>query len=459
MPKEKPPVSTGQTIEMDITDLNHNGEGVGRVDAFTVFVPLALPGDRVKAKVISVKKSYARALLEAVLNPSSHRIASLCRHFEDCGGCQLQHLDYGEQLRRKRQIVQDALRRLGGLDLEVLPVLGMSEPWSYRNKAQFPLGIEEKALKAGFFRRGTHEIIDLENCSIQHPLIDEAFGIARELIQELGMSIYDEKTHHGLLRHLVIRASHSGDQVLVILVTNGREFPQAKSFVEAITPRIPGLVGIVQNINNRRGNVVLGEENIMLWGKSYLVEKLGEISYLVSPGSFFQVNSAQAEVLFRQVEKYAVLTGSETVFDLYCGTGTIALYLSRKAGKVVGIESYSPAVEDARKNAQLNGITNAEFFTGPAEDIFPGLLEQGYSSDVVIVDPPRKGCTEKLLSTIAAANPNRFIYVSCNPSTLARDLRYLKEKGYSASEVQPVDMFPHTSHVECVVLMSRVTSK
>jgi len=456
MPKEKPPVSTGQTIEINIMDLNHNGEGVGRVDSFTVFVPMALPGDRVKASVISVKKSYARALLRAVLTPSPHRIDSQCRHFEHCGGCQLQHLEYGEQLHRKRQIVHDALRRLGGLDLKVLPVLGMAEPWSYRNKAQFPMGIERKVIKAGFFRRGTHDIVNLKNCPIQHSVIDNAFRTARDIIQEMGISIYEEKTHRGLLRHLVIRASHLGDQVLVILVTNGRDFPQAQSFVDALSSKTPGLVGVVQNINTHRGNVVLGGENILLWGKPYLIEKLSELSYLVSPGSFFQINSAQAEVLFGQVEKYAALTGSETVFDLYCGTGTIALYLSRKAGRVVGIESFPPAVDDARKNALLNGITNAEFFTGPAEDIFPGLLAQGYSSDVVIVDPPRKGCDEKLLSTIAAANPRRFIYVSCNPSTLARDLRYLKEKGYSASEVQPIDMFPHTAHVECVVLMSRV---
>ena len=288
MPKEKPPVATGQTIEMDISDLNHNGEGVGRFDSFTVFVPLALPGDRVKAKVISVKKSYGRALLKSVLTPSTHRIVSQCKHFEHCGGCQLQHLEYGEQLRQKRQIVQDALQRLGGLDLEVLPVLGMSEPWSYRNKAQFPLALGGKALKAGFFRRGTHEVVDLENCPIQHSVIDEAFGIARGLIEGKGISIYDEKTDRGLLRHLVIRASHSGDEVLVILVTNGRDFPQAQSFVEALPSKVPGLVGIVQNINTRRGNVVLGEENILLWGKSHLVEKLGGISYLVSPGSFFQ---------------------------------------------------------------------------------------------------------------------------------------------------------------------------
>ncbi len=453
-PKNKPPVSPGQTIELEITDLNHAGEGVGRVGDFAVFVPLTAPGDKVRAKVISMQKSYARALLESILAPSPGRVEVPCSHFEHCGGCRLQHLEYGEQLRLKRELVAQNLRRLGGLEINVLPVLGMAEPWHYRNKAQFPLGMKGKELQVGFFRRGTHQIVNLQNCPIQHHLIDETFKIARDLLGELGVSIYDEKTHRGLLRHLVIRASHSAEQALVILVTNGSDFPQGRIFAEALSSRVAALAGVVQNINTRRGNVVFGIENKTLWGNPYLIEKLDGISYLVSPGSFFQINSPQAEVLFRQVEKYAALTGSETVFDLYCGTGTIALYLSRKAEKVVGIESFSPAVDDARKNARLNEITNAEFFAGPAEELFPRFLEQGYSPDVVIVDPPRKGCTEKLLSAITGAKPRRFIYVSCNPSTLARDLRYLQEKGYTASEAQPVDMFPHTNHVETICLLT-----
>ena len=456
MQTKKPPVITGQTVELNITDLNHAAEGVGRVRDYAVFVPLSAPGDRVRARIISVQKNYARALLENVLESSSRRVSASCRHFEDCGGCSLQHLEYDEQLRLKRETVVQALQRLGGLAPEVLPVLGMNEPWRYRNKSPFPLKMEGKELQAGFFRSRTHQIVNLEHCPIQHPLIEKAFHIARNLIREMAITVYDEERHKGLLRHLVIRASHFEGKVLVILVTNGRDFKRSRSFAESLTSRLPELGGIVQNINTRRGNVIFGTDSVTLWGKGYLLEKLGHIQYVVSAGSFFQVNTPQAEVLLRQVEKYAGLTGSETIFDLYCGAGTIALYLSRRAGKVVGIESYPPAVDDARKNAELNGISNAEFFSGLSETLFPDLIQKGYSPDVVIVDPPRKGCSQKLLSAIADVKPHRLIYVSCNPSTLARDLRYLYEQGYNVLEVQPIDMFPHTAHVETVVLITRV---
>ncbi len=447
---------SGRTVELEITDLNHAGEGVGRAGSFTVFVPFCVPGDRVSARVISVQKNYARALLETLLVPSPLRVKAPCRHFGACGGCQLQHLGYGEQLRQKREIVLQALRRLGGLETAVLPVLGMAEPWHYRNKAQFPLAREGGKLRAGFFRRGTHQIVDLLDCPIQHPLIDSTFTIARNLLDRMGVPVYDEKTHSGLLRHLAIRVSDFANKVLVIFVTNGRDFPQGSALAKALSAGVPALAGVVQNVNTRRGNIVFGVENITLWGEPCLIEQVGGISCYISPASFFQVNSLQAGVLFRQVEKYAALTGTETVFDLYCGTGTIALYLSRRAGKVIGIESFAAAISDARENARLNRINNAEFFTGKAEELFPGFVEKGYRPDVVIVDPPRKGCSEKLLSAIATAGPKRLIYVSCNPSTLARDLRYLLGKGYDASEVQPIDMFPQTSHVETVVLMSRV---
>jgi 23S rRNA (uracil1939-C5)-methyltransferase len=459
MQAKKPPVITGQIVELNITDLNHAAEGVGRVGDFAVFVPLSAPGDRVRARIISVQKNYARALLENVLESSSRRVPAPCRHFEDCGGCSLQHLKYDEQLRLKRETVVQALQRLGGLVTEVLPVLGMEEPWRYRNKSPFPLKMEGKELQAGFFRSRTHQIVNLEHCPIQHPLIEKAFHIARKLIWEMAIPVYDEERHKGLLRHLVVRASHFEGKVLVILVTNGREFKQSRSFAENLTSWLPELVGIVQNINTRRGNVIFGTDSVTLWGRDYLLEKLGHLLYAVSAGSFFQVNTPQAEILLRQVEKYAGLTGSETIFDLYCGAGTIALYLSRRAGKVVGIESYPPAVDDARKNAELNGISNAEFFSGLSETLFPDLIQKGYSPDVVIVDPPRKGCNQKLLSAIADVKPHRLIYVSCNPSTLARDLRYLHEQGYNALKVQPIDMFPHTAHVECIVQIKRAETR
>ncbi|HHU76445.1 MAG TPA: 23S rRNA (uracil(1939)-C(5))-methyltransferase RlmD [Firmicutes bacterium] len=457
MPKSSPPVRPGQILELDVVDLNHAGEGVGKIGSFAIFIPGGLPGERIRAKIVTLQRNYARALLEALLISSENRTEAPCRHFASCGGCQFQHLHYREQLHYKREIVAGTLRRLGGLAIDVLPVLGMKDPWHYRNKAQFPLGMEGKKLRAGFYKKKTHQIVDLQNCPIQHPLINRTFGIARALVEKMGIPIYNEKTHWGFLRHLVVRVSGSTGEVLVIPVTNGRDFPQGPAFAKALSARIPSLAGVVQNINTRRGNYIIGTENIILWGKSYITERLGDISYLISPGSFFQVNSSQAEVLFRQVEKYAALSGSETVYDLYCGTGTIALYLSRRVAKVIGIESFAPAVEDARKNARLNGVSNAEFFAGPAEEFFPQFVGQGHRPDIVIVDPPRKGCSEKLLTTLADAKPKRLIYVSCNPSTLARDLRFLQDKGYTIhSPVQPVDMFPQTSHVECVIEIQKV---
>jgi 23S rRNA (uracil1939-C5)-methyltransferase len=453
---KKPPVRKDQEIHLHIEGLNHEGEGVGRFEGFTVFIPGTVPGDTVSACVISLQKTYARALLRKLVNPSPCRVVPDCVHHEDCGGCQLQHLAYPEQLRQKQTIVRETLLRVGGLDLPVLPVLGMPEPWRYRNKAQVPFGSEDGTIKAGFFARRSHSIVDLDRCPIQHPANDQAVAAVRSALAATGISAYNEKEHRGLLRHVLARTSLAGGETLVVLVTNGRHLPQKEALIEAIRSRLPGLAGIVQNINTRRGNTILGPQEITLCGRPYITEQLDGLSFRISARSFFQVNTAQTKVLYDKVAEYAALTGKETVFDLYCGTGTIALYLARRAHKVIGVESVPQSITDAGENARLNNIKNAEFHAGPAEEVVPALYQKGYSANVVVLDPPRKGCDRKLLDTIAAMQPERVVYVSCNPATLARDLKHLTQCGYVPQEVQPVDMFPHTSHVETVVLMSRV---
>ncbi len=455
MKKKKQPVSKGQQIELNIEGISHDGSGVGRLDGFTVFVPGTAPGDAVTAGVISVQKNHARALPVSVIHPAPSRVIPPCEHYDRCGGCQLQHIDYTEQLRLKETVVRDALKRIGGVNAEVLPVLGMIEPWYYRNKAQVPVGSDGSKVKAGFYEKRSHKIVDMDTCLIQHAANNRAVKTTRLALQELNIPIYDEEKHTGVIRHILTKASFSTDEIVIILVTNGRHLPEKDQLIQIMRTEIEGLTGIVQNINPDRGNVIVGKEDILLWGKPYLTEKLGKYTFRISPQSFFQVNPLQTEVLYDLIAEYAELTGEETVFDLYCGIGTIALYLSQSTKNVVGIESVKSAVEDAQKNAEINMIHNAEFHAGTVEQVMPALIEKGYQPDVVIIDPPRKGCDKTLLDSILQAAPARIIYVSCNPATLARDLKHLTAENYTIQTIQPLDMFPHTSHVETVALLKK----
>ncbi|NLN07752.1 MAG: 23S rRNA (uracil(1939)-C(5))-methyltransferase RlmD [Firmicutes bacterium] len=453
--KTRPPVDREEIIQLQIDDLNHDGEGVGRYKDFTVFIPGTAPGDVIIARVISVQKNYARALLQEIITPSPFRIAPSCPHYSECGGCQLQHISYPEQLRLKQKLVQDAVMRIARLDVPVLPVIAADDPWHYRNKAQLPVGGENGNVLAGFYARRTHRIVNLQSCRIQHPANDQTAITVRRIIQELKIPVYNEKTHTGFIRHILARASFATGEILLVLVTNGHTFPRRQEFVDLARSRLQNLTGIVQNINTRRDNVILGTEEKTLWGKPFITERIGSLHFRVSGRSFFQVNPRQTEKLYAKAKEYAALTGKETVFDLYCGAGTISLFLADQAARVVGVEISTTAVEDAKANAAVNAITNAEFHTGPAEKIVPTLFRQGYHADVVVVDPPRKGCDQALLQTITAMQPARLVYISCNPATLARDLAFLAANGFQPREIQPVDMFPHTSHVETVVLMSR----
>lgn len=452
------PVQKNEYYEIDIHGLGHEGEGVGKVDGFTVFVPRALPGERVKVKIVRTQKTYANGRLIDVLSGSADRAEPPCSIFHRCGGCQLQHMTYEAQLRHKKQTVVDALTRIGKLNMDDVTVhdtLGMDNPWEYRNKAQVPLGEIDGRLAVGFYAPRTHDIIEMQSCGIQHPYNDDIVHTTKEILQGLGIKSYDEQTGKGLVRHIIGRVGFHTGETMVVLVTNGRKIQNVEALVDRLRAKVPHLVSIVQNVNTQQTNVIFGRETITLWGKDSITDTIGDIKFEISARSFFQVNPVQTEVLYGKALEYAELTGAETVIDAYCGIGTISLFLAKKAKEVYGVEIVPEAIEDAKKNAALNGLTNARFEVGEAETVIPKWHEEGIKPDVLVVDPPRKGCDERLLETIAAMQLDRVVYVSCNPSTLARDLQYLEQHGYKTVEVQPVDMFPHTFHVECVARLVR----
>ena len=450
------PVQQGKNYDIRIERLGTSGEGVGRYDNFTVFVPNALPGEQVSARVEEVKKTYACARIMEIRVASADRVRPRCEIYSDCGGCQLQHLSYEAQLTAKRLQVVDAMTHIGKLPhVPVKETLGAASPWNYRNKMQFPVGIHQGQIVVGCFAQGSHRIIDTEDCHIQREGNNALANAVRDIVTKLRIPVYNEDTHRGILRHIVGRVGQ-GDELMAVIVTAAKELPRKKEFIRMMRERLPQLVSIQQNIQTYRNNVVMGRDTVLLWGKPTIRDTLGKLSFHISPRSFFQVNTAQAAVLYEQALQYADLHGTETVIDAYCGTGTITLFLAQRAWNVYGIEIVRPAILDARKNARDNGIKNAEFIVGDTTAVMPSLYRQGVRPDVVVVDPPRAGCTPTVLKTFANMKPRRIVYVSCNPATLARDLAIMKTLGYEAREIQPVDLFPQTSHVETVVLMSRV---
>lgn len=470
------PVNKNDEVMLDIIGMTHEGEGVGRVEGFTLFVQGALPGEKVRAKVLKTKKQYGYAKLLNLVEASSARIAAPCEIYDQCGGCQLQHMDYAAQLAWKRQLVVDNLERIGKLrvnggaaggDAEaaqtdgivVRPTLGMDEPWRYRNKAQVPIGVTEGGLVGGFYARGSHRIIDMETCLIQHENNDDVVRKVKDIGRKLGISAYDEEFGKGLLRHVVVKVAFRTGEMMVVLVTNGERIPYLDEWITEIRREIPSVTSICQNVNTKKTNVIFGDTTRTLWGNDVIYDYIGDVKFAISARSFYQVNPAQTEVLYGKTVEYAGLTGNETVIDAYCGIGTISLFLAQHAKQVYGVEIVREAIEDARANATLNGMDNVVFEVGASEDVIPNWKEQGIAADVIVVDPPRKGCDPRLLETILAMKPERVVYVSCNPSTLARDLRVLEDGGYKTVEVTPVDMFPHTVHVESVALLQRTDTK
>jgi len=449
------PVEKNRNYIVDISGLTSEGHGVARIEGFTVFVEGALPEEQAEIRIVKVMKSYAYGKLLRILKSSSSRIDPVCGVVKRCGGCQLQHMSYEAQLQYKTLQVKDAIERLGGLkDVIIHDTIGMDSPWRYRNKAQFPVG-GDGDIMIGFYANRSHEIINTPQCSIQDEVNDRVIQAVREFIKKYDISVYDDNTGKGLIRHIVTRKGFKTGEVMVCIVINGDAIPFDKALVEMLKASIDNLKSVVLNINKKKTNVILGEGNIVIFGEEAIYDYIGEFKFRISPLSFFQVNPVQTEVLYNKALEYADLTGGEVVFDAYCGIGTISLFLSKKAGKVYGVEIVPQAIENAKENAKLNGIENAEFIVGESETVIPELYGKGIKADVIVVDPPRKGCDERLLHAIAQMEPERVVYVSCNPATLARDLKYLSERGYEVKEVQPVDMFPQTVHCEAVVRIER----
>ncbi|WP_100406224.1 23S rRNA (uracil(1939)-C(5))-methyltransferase RlmD [Bacillus solitudinis] len=449
------PVKKNDIVDVMIEDLTHDGAGVAKINGYALFIPKALPGEKVKVKIVKVKKGFGFGRVLETLEESPDRVDAPCPIYNQCGGCQLQHLSYEAQLRFKQKQVKDVLERIGQLpDVLVHPTLGMDDPWRYRNKAQVPVGEIEGGLVAGFYQERSHRIIDMDQCLIQHEKNDYVVTTVKEIAKKYGVRGYDEEKHRGTLRHVVARYGKQTGDIMVVLITRGPELANKKNIIEDIQQEIPNVKSIVQNINPKRTNVIFGEKTHVLWGDEYIYDTIGDIRFAISARSFYQVNPDQTKVLYDKALEYAQLSGGETVIDAYCGIGTISLFLAQGAKHVYGVEIVPEAITDAKRNAKLNGFDNVDFAVGEAENVMPWWYAQGIRADVIVVDPPRKGCDDKLLETIIAMKPERVVYVSCNPATLARDLRVLEDGGYRTTEVQPVDMFPWTTHVESVTLLT-----
>lgn len=454
---ENTAVEKNKDYIIDIVSMGYEGEGVGKVNNFTVFVQGALLGETVKVKIVKLSKNFAHGKLLQVIKSSKHRIEPVCSIYKRCGGCQMQHMSYEGQLEFKTNRVKEVISRIGKLqDVVIHPTVGMKEPFRYRNKVQLPIGKVKNEVSIGFYAPRSHDIIDMDTCLIQDETADKVVQLTRDWINKFNIEPYNEEENKGTLRHIMIRRGFKTSEVMVVIVTKEEVLPYSNEFVEIMVENISGLKSVIQNINSKKTNVILGSKNKVLWGKDKITDYIGEFKFNISPLSFFQVNPVQTEILYGKALEYAGLTGEETVFDAYCGTGTISLFLSQKAKKVYGVEIVPEAIEDAKKNAEENSVENVEFLVGESEKVIPELIKEGVKAEVVVVDPPRKGCERSLLEAFSIMGPDKIVYVSCDPATLARDLGILNELGYKTVEIQPVDMFPQTAHVECVVLMSRV---
>ena len=467
-------------VTVEITDIGNDGEGIGRFNGYTLFIKDAVIGDKVRAKIMKAKKNYAYAHLEEVLDPSSVRTEPRCPVARSCGGCQTQNMSYERELAFKQDKVRNNLVRLGGFDNDFItgimePIIGMEDPWRYRNKAQYPIGKDKNGrIVAGFYAGRTHSIISVEDCLIGDTKNKDILQIILQHLNENNIEPYDEETGKGLVRHVLIRKGFHSKEVMVCLVLNytgktsdSPEFmPKQAELVEKLS-RIQGMTSISVSINTEKTNVIMGSRIHTIWGRDTISDVLCGLKFEISPLSFYQVNPAQAQKLYQQAVKYAGLTGKETVWDLYCGIGTITLAMAGAAGFVYGVEIIPDAIEDAKRNAVRNGIENVQFYCGKAEEVLPAFYEKGAESgqekalhpDVIVVDPPRKGCDENCLATMLKMSPGKIVYVSCDSATLARDLRILTDGGYKLTAVRTCDMFCHTVHVETAVLLTKTTDK
>jgi len=447
-------LTQGQTFPLTIKRLGINGEGVGYFKRQVVFVPGALPGEEVVVEATKVQPKFAEGKVKKIRKSSPFRVKAPCPIYEQCGGCQLQHLAYDQQLKEKRDIVLQSLERHTKLNVEKLdirPTIGMEEPWNYRNKSQFQIGQQKNGkIIAGLYGIDSHRLVPVQNCMVQHPLTNKVSEEVRKILEELNVPIYNERTQKGIVRTIVTRAGFQSGEVQVVLITTQKEVPRKKMIMAEIQKRLPEVKSLVQNINGNKTSLIFGEKTLHLSGEEVIQETLGDLNFELSARAFFQLNPIQTVKLYDEVKTAANLTGKEKIADAYCGVGTIGLWLADGASEVRGMDTIEAAVIDAQQNAARHNIKNATYVTGTAEYWLPKWVEEGFRPDVVVVDPPRTGCDRKLLDAIKKVKPKKFVYVSCNPSTLAKDIDYLA-KEYKVEYIQPVDMFPHTAHVECVV--------
>ena len=455
-------------VTVAIEDIGVGGEGIGKVDGYTLFIKDAIIGDVVEAKIVKAKKNYGYARLMNIVTPSENRVEKpACPMARRCGGCQIQEMKYGAQLAFKEGKVRGNLERIGEVPTELLdkvmqPIVGMEEPFHYRNKAQFPIGTDKEGhIITGFYAGRTHSIIPNTDCALGVAVNQKILEIILHFMENNHISAYDEEKHKGLVRHVLIRYGFKTDEIMVCLVMNGEKLPHAEKLVDKLC-KISGMTSITISVNKAKTNVIMGNEIKLLWGQTYITDYIGNVKYQISPLSFYQVNPVQTEKLYGLALDYADLNGNETVWDLYCGIGTISLFLAQNAKQVYGVEIVPQAIDDARNNAKINDITNAEFYVGKAEEVLPEYYREYQEShggetahaDVIVVDPPRKGCEESLLQTIVDMQPEKVVYVSCDSATLARDVKFLRESGYELKKITPVDQFPNTVHVETVVMLS-----
>ncbi len=457
---------------ISIEDMGNDGEGIGHIDGLTVFVKDTVIGDVAIVKIIKLKKNIAYGKLVELIKPSEFRVQPVCTISNKCGGCTMQHMDYKKQLEYKWNKVANCLKRIGGIDdprdIMECPAYGMENPYNYRNKAQFPVGRDKDGnVVIGFYAGRTHSIIDTKTCAIGAKVNDDIIEIVREFIEKYNITTYNEETGNGLFRHILIRVGFATNEIMVCFILNGERIPHCSELIESLA-NINGMTSISINVNMEKTNRILGDKCITLWGQDYITDYIGDVKYRISPQSFYQVNPAQTKVMYDKALSYADLSGNEVVWDMYCGIGTISLFLAKKAKKVYGVEIVPQAIVDAKNNARINNITNVEFYTGKAEEVVPNIYKlakdntncttqdasyEAANADVVVVDPPRKGCDAVLLETIVKMNPKRIVYVSCDPATLARDVKILGDSAYTLRKVAVVDNFCHSRHVESVALL------
>jgi 23S rRNA (uracil1939-C5)-methyltransferase len=451
-------IEPNQTFPLTIKRLGINGEGVGYFKKTVVFVPGALPGEEVVVEATNIHPRFAEAKIKKIRKKSEHRVQPLCPVYDQCGGCQLQHLAYPQQLKEKRDIIIQSLERHTKLPIDQINIketIGMEDPWGYRNKNQFQVKQKDGKVLAGLYGLNSHQLINIENCAVQHPQTNEATAQVKQILEELKIPIYNEKTRKGIVRTIVTRVGVQTGELQIVLITNQKELPKQEQFIGEVQKRLPQVKSIVQNVNEQKTSLIFGEETYGLAGEDYIQETLGDLQFELSARTFFQLNPQQTIKLYNEVKKAAALTGKEKVVDAYCGVGTIGLWLADQAAEVRGMDIIAESIDDAKKSAKRHGFTHTKYVPGKAEEVLPKWVKKGWHPDVVVVDPPRTGLDGQLLQTILHVKPKKVVYVSCNPSTLAKDLQTLS-KSYRVDYIQPVDMFPHTSHVECCVSLELI---